>query len=130
MIDLPRRHRESHFRKQNGQRDFRGEHATRVVTAERDDDYLMLGVVLCFDVGRESLAARESRRSLGHRRTGRIKPRQRQNIQLAQQISYRPRSQLLLQLIVRNLSCVTRAVLQTVWPVIESRAVATISERS
>src|SRR6185437_772098 len=73
----------SHLREQNRQRDFRSEHAARVVTTERYDDDLMLSVVLRIDVSGIRLAARQPRRPLRHRRTRRIETCQGQHIQLA-----------------------------------------------
>src|SRR5712691_829539 len=86
------------LRKQNRKRQFRGEYATSIVTAERNHQNLVLRLVLLVDIVGEGLTPREPGGALSHRRTRRIKTPEWQNVQLSEQVRHSPRSQLLLKL--------------------------------
>src|SRR5260370_41693894 len=78
------------LRKQDRQSGLRGEHAARIVAAKRHDGHLMPGSVLLVDILRVGLAAREAGRALSHRRTGRVKTTEWQEVEFAPEIRYRP----------------------------------------
>lgn len=65
-----------------------------------------------------------------HSRAGRIEPTKREYVDLTQKVRDRAIGEILLQLFIRDLSCIACPVFQTIWPGVVRGAVTSISEGS